>query len=74
MVAGPQAEAVDDTATGGVQAAAELSAEDTPTPREATKRLARLTEEVQITRLPPLINTPPKQKPTPKWTLPLRSR
>jgi hypothetical protein len=74
MVAGLQAEAVDGTATGGVQAATELSTEDTPTPREAAKRLARLTKEVQIMRLPPLINALPKQKLTPKWTLPLRSR
>ena len=37
-------------------------------------QLARFTMEVQVTRLPPLINTPPKQKPAPKRTLPLRSR
>jgi len=72
MVAGPQAEAIDDTATGG--ATTEPSAEDMPTPREAAKRLARFIEEVQEMRLPPLINTPPKQKPAPKRTLPLRSR
>ena len=44
MVAGPQAEAIDDTATG--DATTEHSAEDTPTPREVAKRPARLTEEV----------------------------
>jgi len=72
MVARPRAEAADGTAMGG--ATTEPSTKDMPTPREAAKRLARFTEEVQVTRLPPLINTPPKQKPTPKRTLPLRSR
>ena len=67
MVAGPQAEAADGTATGG--ATTEPSAKDMPTPREAAKRLARFIEEVQVMRLPPLINTPPKQKPAPKANL-----
>ena len=75
MDAGPQAEAADGTATGVVQATDELTAEGTPTPREAAKRLSRFTEEVQIMRQPPLINSPPKQKPVPKrTTLPIRSR
>ena len=73
--AGPQAEAADGTATGVVQATDELTAEGTPTPREAAKRLAMFIEEVQVMRQPPLINSPPKQKPTSKrTTLPIRSR
>ena len=33
-----------------------------PTPREAARRLARFTEEVQLERMPPLIVSPPRQK------------
>jgi hypothetical protein len=72
--AGPQPEAADGTATGGAPATTVLSAEDTPTPREAAKRLARFSEEVLLMRQPPLINSPPKQKPPPTRTLLLRSR
>jgi hypothetical protein len=73
MDAGPQAEAVDDTTTGNVQAT--LSTKDMPTPREAAKRLAKFTEEVQVMRQPPLINSPPKQKPAPRRTnMSIRSR
>ena len=32
----------------------------TPTPREAARRLARFTEEVQLERMPPLITSPPR--------------
>ena len=75
MDVGPQAEAVDGTATGVVQATDELTVEGTPTPREAAKRLARFIEEVQVMRQPPLINSPPKQKLAPKrTTLPIWSR
>jgi hypothetical protein len=60
---------------GVVQETNELTAEGTPTPREATKRLAGFIEEVQVMRQPPLINSPPKQKPAPKrTTLPIRSK
>jgi hypothetical protein len=73
--AGPQAKAADGTATGVIQETDELTAEGTPTPREATKRLARFIEEVQVTRQPPLINSPPKEKSAAKrTTLPIRSR
>jgi hypothetical protein len=73
--AGPQAEAADGTATGVVQATDELTAEGTPTLREATKRLSRFIEEVQVMRQPPLISSPHKQKLAPKQTtLPIRSR
>ena len=75
MDAGLQAEAADGTATGVVQATDELTAEGTPTPREAAKRLSRFIEEVQVMRQPLLISSPPKQKPAPKrTTLPIRSR
>ena len=75
MDAGLQAEAADGTATGVVQATDELTAEGTPRPREAAKRLSKIIEEVQVMRQPPLISSPPKQKPTPKrTTLPIRSR
>lgn len=46
MDVGPQAEVADGTAMGDIQAADKLSAEGTPTPRKATKRLARFTTEV----------------------------
>ena len=34
----------------------------TPTPREAARRLARFTEEVQLEQMSPLIASPPRQK------------
>ena len=47
----------------------------TPTPREAARRLARFTEEVQLVRMPPLIASPPRQKvPTIGQPMPKRSR
>ena len=39
-----------------------LSTEDTPTPKEAAKRLARFTEEFLGKRQPPLINFPSKEE------------
>jgi hypothetical protein len=48
--------------------------EDSPTPGEAVRRLARFIKEVVVVRKPPLISSPPKQKTPPKRTLPLRSR
>jgi hypothetical protein len=46
-----------------------------PSPREATRCLARFTEEVQLKRMPPLIATPPRQKvATTRPPLPKRSR
>ena len=66
MDAGPQAEAADGTATGLIQANDELTAEGTPTPTEAAKRLSTFVEEVQVMRQPPLISSPPKQKPATK--------
>ena len=75
MDVGPQAKAADGTATGVVQATDELTAEGTPTPREAAKRLSRFIDEVQVMRQPPLISSTPKQKPAPKrTTLSIRSR
>jgi len=46
----------------------------TPTPREAARRLARFTEEVQLKRRSPLIATPPRQKAATRRPLPTRSR
>ena len=47
----------------------------TPTPREAARRLARFTEEVQLERMPPLIVSPPRQKvATKRQPMPKRSR
>ena len=46
----------------------------TPTPREAARRLARFTEEVQLKRRSPLIDTPSRQKAATKRPLPARSR
>jgi hypothetical protein len=43
-------------------AAVALTAEDSPSPGEAVRRLARFTEEVLVVRQPPLMNSPPKQK------------
>jgi len=45
-----------------------------PTPREATWRLARFTEEVQLKRRSPLIATLLKQKAATKRLLPTKSR
>ena len=46
----------------------------TPTPREAARRLAQFTEEVQLERMPPLIASPPRQKvPTIGQPMPKRS-
>jgi hypothetical protein len=46
-----------------------------PTPREAARRLARFTEEVQLKRQSPLIASPPRQKMTiTRQSLPIRSR
>ena len=45
--------------------------EDSPSPREAARRLARFTEEVVVVREPSLISSPPTPS---KQTLPLRSR
>jgi hypothetical protein len=47
--------------------------EDSPSPTEAARRLARFTEEVRVVRPPPLITSPPKQPP-PKPFVPKRSR
>ena len=47
----------------------------TPTPREAARRLALFTEEVQLVRMPPLIASSPRQKvPTIGQPMPKRSR
>jgi len=47
----------------------------TPTPREAARRLARFTEEVQLERMPPLIASTPRQKvATIRQPMPKRSR
>ena len=47
----------------------------TPTLREATRRLAWFTEEVQLKRMSPLIASPPRQKvATTRQPLPQRSR
>jgi hypothetical protein len=46
----------------------------TPVSREAARRLARFTEEVQLKRRSPLITTPPRQKAATKRSLPIRSR
>jgi hypothetical protein len=51
-----------------------LTEEDSPSSREAVRRLAKFIDEVRVMRLPPLIRSPPKQKAPPKRTLPLRSR
>jgi hypothetical protein len=51
-----------------------LMEEDSPSPVEATRRLARFREEVVVVREPPLISSSPKQKTPPKQTFPLRSR
>jgi hypothetical protein len=48
--------------------------DDSSTLREAARRLARFTKEVLVMRQPPLISSPPKDKPLPKRALPLRSR
>jgi hypothetical protein len=48
--------------------------DDSPSPREAAMRLARFTKEVMVVRQPPLISSPPKQKPLPKRALPLKRR
>jgi hypothetical protein len=48
--------------------------DDSPTPREAARWLARFTKETLVMRQPPFISSPPKQKPPPKRALPLRSR
>lgn len=45
----------------------------TPTPREAARRLARFTEEVQLKWTPPLIASPPTQKAPATKTMPIRS-
>jgi hypothetical protein len=47
--------------------------EDSPSPGEAARRLARFTEEIRVVRPPPLITSPPKQPP-PKQLVPKRSR
>jgi hypothetical protein len=55
----------------------QLDVEDddmTPTPREAARRLARFTEEVQCRRQPPLIASPPRQRAVTKRPLPIRSK
>ena len=47
----------------------------TPTPREAARRLAWFTEEMQLKRMSPLIASPPRQKvATKRQPLPKRSR
>jgi hypothetical protein len=51
-----------------------LTEEDSPSPRKATRRLAKFIDEVRVVRSSPLICSPPKQKAPPKRTLPLRSR
>jgi hypothetical protein len=51
-----------------------LTEEDSPSPREAARRLAKFIDEVRVVRPSPLIRSPPKQKAPPKRTLPLRSR
>jgi hypothetical protein len=51
-----------------------LTAEDSPSPREASRRLARFKAKVVVLRQPPLISSPPKQKTPPKRTLPLQSK
>jgi hypothetical protein len=48
--------------------------EDSPSPGETVRRLARFIEEVVVVREPPLVSSPPKQKTSPKRTLPLWSR
>jgi hypothetical protein len=48
--------------------------EDSPSPGEAARRLAKFIDEVRVVRQPPLISSPPKHKTPPKRTLPLRSR
>jgi hypothetical protein len=47
--------------------------EDSPSPGEAARRLARFTEDIRVVRPPPLITSPPKQLP-PKQLVPKRSR
>jgi hypothetical protein len=44
-----------------------------PMPREATQRLTRFTDEVQIKRRLPLIATPPRQRVATRRPLPIRS-
>jgi hypothetical protein len=46
--------------------------DETPTPREAARRLARFVDEVRVVREPPLIASPPRQRtrvrrPLPVW-------
>jgi hypothetical protein len=38
------------------------SSDKTPTPREATRRLAQFLDEVRVEREPPLIASPPRQR------------
>lgn len=77
----PSGDGTSPTADGGhgtppeQQAGTSAPVQDTATPREAARRLAKFAKEVQVSRPAPLIASQPKQKDVPrKHTLPLRSR
>jgi hypothetical protein len=50
------------------------SGDKTPTPREAARRLAWFRDKVRVVREPPLIASPPRQRPRAKRPLPVRRR
>ncbi|XP_066318321.1 uncharacterized protein [Miscanthus floridulus] len=59
----------------GVVEGSTTHSDATPTPREAARRLARFTEEVQLKRMSSLIASPPRQKVATKGQpMPKRSR
>ena len=48
--------------------------DDTPTPREAARCLARILDEVWVVREPPLVSSSPRQRVRSKRPLPIRHR
>jgi hypothetical protein len=48
--------------------------DETPTPREAARRLARFVDEVRVVREPPLFASPPRQRARARRPLPVRRR
>jgi hypothetical protein len=51
-----------------------IDVDETPTPREAARRLARFRDEVLVQWEPPLIVSPPRQRPRTRKPLPIRHR
>jgi hypothetical protein len=49
------------------------SGDETPTPSQAARRLARFLDEVRVKREPPLIASPPRQRARARRPLPVRS-